>query len=41
VQAIPQNFLIDPNGIIVGRTLMGKALDAKLGEIFDGAGKAN
>lgn len=34
VQAIPQNFLIDPNGIIVGRTLMGKALDAKLGEIF-------
>lgn len=34
VQAIPQNFLIDPNGIIVGRTLIGKALDAKLGEIF-------
>ena len=34
VQAIPQNFLIDPNGIIVGRTLIGKALDARLGEIF-------
>jgi len=41
VQAIPQNFLIDPNGIIVGRTLMGKALDARLSEIFDAAGKVN
>jgi peroxiredoxin len=34
VQAIPQNFLIDPNGIIVGKTLFGKALDVKLSEIF-------
>ncbi|MDO6430008.1 TlpA disulfide reductase family protein [Flavitalea sp. BT771] len=41
VQAIPQNFLIDPNGIIIGRTLMGKALDARLSEIFDAAGKVN
>jgi peroxiredoxin len=39
VQAIPQNFLIDPNGIIIGRTLIGKALDARLSEIFDAAGK--
>jgi peroxiredoxin len=41
VQAIPQNFLIDPNGIIIGRTLIGKALDARLSEIFDAAGKVN
>lgn len=34
VQAIPQNFLIDPNGVIVGKTLMGKMLDVKLAEIF-------
>jgi len=34
VQAIPQNFLIDPNGIIVGKTLMGSVLDARLSEIF-------
>lgn len=41
VQAIPQNFLIDPNGIIVGKTLFGKALDAKLGEILYPVGAAN
>jgi len=34
VQAIPQNFLIDPDGVIVGKTLMGKELDARLAEIF-------
>jgi len=34
VQAIPQNFLIDPDGIIVGKTLFGKELDAKLSEII-------
>lgn len=34
VQAIPQNFLIDPNGIIVGKTLVGNSLDAKMSEIF-------
>lgn len=35
VQAIPQNFLIDPDGIIIGKTLSGKALDEKLSEIFN------
>lgn len=34
VQAIPQNFLIDPNGVIIGKTLMGKDLELKLQEIF-------
>jgi len=34
VQAIPQNFLIDPNGVIIGKTLMGKVLDIKLAEFF-------
>ena len=34
VQAIPQNFLIDPNGVIIGKTLMGKDLELKLKEIF-------
>jgi peroxiredoxin len=33
VQAIPQNFLIDPNGKIVGRNLRGEALEAKLCEL--------
>ena len=30
VQGIPQNFLIDPNGKIVGKNLRGSELDAKL-----------
>lgn len=30
VQGIPQNFLIDPNGRIVGKNLRGPALEAKL-----------
>ncbi|MBS1602375.1 MAG: AhpC/TSA family protein [Bacteroidetes bacterium] len=34
VQAIPQNFLIDPNGVIIGKTLIGKPLEDKLNEIF-------
>jgi peroxiredoxin len=34
VRAIPQNFLIDPNGIIVGKTLIGTGLEAKLNEVF-------
>ncbi|MGN7822935.1 redoxin domain-containing protein [Chitinophaga sp. 22536] len=34
VQAIPQNFLIGPDGIIVGKTLSGKALDETLSKIF-------
>ena len=34
VQGIPQNFLIDPNGKIVGRNLRGVALEAKLCELL-------
>lgn len=30
VQPIPDNFLIDPNGIIIGRMLQGKELEEKL-----------
>jgi peroxiredoxin len=33
VQAIPQNFLIDPNGKIVGRNLRGEELEARLCEL--------
>lgn len=38
VQAIPQNFLIDPNGKIIAKNLRGQALEDKLAEIF-GKGK--
>jgi peroxiredoxin len=34
VKLIPQNFLIDPNGMIVGKNLRGEALNAKLAELF-------
>ena len=34
VQGIPQNFLIDPNGKIVGRNLRGTDLEAKLCELL-------
>lgn len=34
VQGIPQNFLVDPNGKIVGKNLRGPALDAKLEELL-------
>jgi len=34
VVAIPQNFLIDPNGIVIAKNLRGEALEAKLSEIF-------
>ncbi|MFF5382764.1 redoxin domain-containing protein [Pedobacter suwonensis] len=34
VSAIPQNFLIDPNGKIVGKTLVGKGLERKLIEMI-------
>jgi peroxiredoxin len=43
VRAIPQNFLLDPNGNIVAKNLNGDALAAKLSQIFNvsgGAGKA-
>jgi peroxiredoxin len=34
VEAIPTNFLVDPNGVIVARNLRGEELDKKLQEIF-------
>jgi peroxiredoxin len=34
VGSIPQNFLIDPQGKIIGKGLRGEDLDKKLGEIF-------
>lgn len=34
VRAIPQNFLIDPNGKIVGKTLIGKGLEDVLTEMI-------
>jgi peroxiredoxin len=34
ITGIPQNFLIDPQGKIVARNLMGERLDGKLTEIF-------
>ncbi len=34
ISSIPQNFLVDPNGKIIGRNLRGPDLKAKLCEIF-------
>lgn len=34
VRGIPQNFLIDPNGKIIGKNLRGDDLEAKLAELF-------
>lgn len=34
VQAIPQNYLIDPNGKIIAKNLRGEALNKKLGELM-------
>lgn len=34
INGVPDNFLIDSNGIIIGRDLRGKFLDEKLSEIF-------
>lgn len=34
IQAIPQNFLLDPNGKIIGKNLRGEALNKKLEEIM-------
>jgi peroxiredoxin len=34
IQSIPQNFLIDPNGKIVGKNLRGPELDSKLCELL-------
>jgi len=35
VQAIPQNFLIGPDGKIVGKNLRGEELNNKLKELLD------
>ncbi|MDN5284256.1 MAG: alkyl hydroperoxide reductase/Thiol specific antioxidant/Mal allergen [Mucilaginibacter sp.] len=35
IAAIPQNFLIDPQGIVVARNLYGEELTKKLHELFD------
>lgn len=37
IAQIPQNLLIDPDGVIVGRNLTGKPLDEKLSELISGA----
>ncbi|MFY0626007.1 MAG: TlpA family protein disulfide reductase [Reichenbachiella sp.] len=34
IQAIPATYLIDPNGVIIGKNLRGPSLEAKLKEIF-------
>ncbi|RYF13245.1 MAG: AhpC/TSA family protein [Flavobacteriales bacterium] len=34
VQAVPQNYLVDPNGKIVGVNLRGEELERKLAELF-------
>lgn len=34
VSSIPQNFLIDPNGIVIGKNLRGDELNAKLASLF-------
>ena len=34
IQSIPQNFLIDPNGIIIARNLRGEELSERLGELL-------
>jgi peroxiredoxin len=34
VRAVPQSYLIDPQGVIVAQNLRGEALEAKLKEIF-------
>jgi peroxiredoxin len=35
ITAVPQNFLIDPNGIIIAKNLRGETLEKKLSELFD------
>jgi len=35
IKSIPQNFLVDPSGQIIGKNLRGEELQAKLKEIFD------
>ncbi len=35
IQSIPQNFLVDPSGVVIGKNLRGPALEAKLESIFN------
>lgn len=35
VKVIPQNFLIDPRGVVVAKNLIGEALEAKLAEVLE------
>ena len=35
MEAVPANFLVNPEGIIIARNLRGDQLEAKLAEIFD------
>jgi peroxiredoxin len=35
ITSIPQNFLIDPNGKVIGKNLRGEALEAKLASILN------
>jgi peroxiredoxin len=35
IGSIPQNFLIDPSGVVIAKNLRGSALDQKLASIFD------
>lgn len=34
IKAIPRNFLIDPNGIIIAKNVEGEDLEKKLGEFL-------
>jgi peroxiredoxin len=34
IGSIPQNFLIDPKGVLIGKNLRGAALESKLASIF-------
>jgi peroxiredoxin len=34
IQSIPQNYLIDPNGVVIGKNLRGAALEAKLESVI-------
>ncbi len=35
IESIPQNFLIDPNGVVIAKNLRGSALDIKLASLLD------
>jgi len=34
IQSIPQNYLLDPNGVIIGKNLRGEELQSRLEELF-------